>query len=90
MAGHKKVDKWCRHAGNICFTEKLADHLFNKNMMRITSLQSFMTKCSCNIFIFTHYRYVKIQKRRREELEKDGIDSAQWAPLYIVQGSLAP
>ena len=32
MAGHKKVDKWCRHAGNICFTEKLADHLFNKNI----------------------------------------------------------
>ena len=34
MVGHKKVDKWCGHAGNICFTEKLPDHLFN-NMMRI-------------------------------------------------------
>ena len=34
MVGHKKVDKWCGHAGNICFTEKFPDHLF-KNMMRI-------------------------------------------------------
>ena len=34
MVGHKKVDKWCGHAGNICFTEKLPDHLFN-NMMRM-------------------------------------------------------
>ena len=34
MVGHKKVDKWCGHAGNICFTEKLPNHLFN-NMMRI-------------------------------------------------------
>ena len=32
MVGHKKVDKWRGHAGNICFTEKLADHLFNNNI----------------------------------------------------------
>ena len=56
--------------------KSLPTTFLTKTLMRITSLQSFMTKCSCNIFIFTHYRYVKIQKRRREELEKDGIDSA--------------
>ena len=56
--------------------KSLPTTFLTKTLMRITSLQSFMTKCSCNIFIFTYYRYAKIQKRRREELEKDGIDSA--------------
>ena len=59
--------------------KSLPTTFLTKTLMRITSLQSFMTKCSCNIFIFTHYRYVKIQIRRREELEeleKDGIVSA--------------
>ena len=38
--------------------------------MRITSLQSFMTKCSCDIFIFTHYRYVKIQKKKKRRIRE--------------------
>ena len=55
MAGHKKVDKWCRHAGNICFTEKLADHLFNKNIDEdhvITEFYDHMLLLYC-IHIYT-------------------------------------
>ena len=46
MVGHKKVDKWCGHAGNICFTEKLPDHLFN-DMMRILLMNDNVLTMRC-------------------------------------------
>ena len=50
MVGHKKVDKWCGHAGNICFTEKLPDHLFN-NMMRMLMINDgVLEEKNCKLF----------------------------------------